>query len=237
MNKLEIKNILMSMRTQDNEQYVNYLLGKVDILSDKIISEYLKEIGDLEENIRDYFNEQIEKMKVAQLRRDKKHPINKLFTYGVSQNQNCIHLHLPGELHELIKSKGLAATMNTVNLYLLDAIDKLRIMKDNNHPDFHHIDTIYMISPILLQRELKFLEEIDFKIALYRKEDLSNKEFLFENPEAQLAVHIFGTDKNVGTAKIDLDKISSQEWQKKKINKVKEFNNKGISIEETENTK
>lgn len=237
MNKLEIKNILMSMRTQSNEAQVNYWLGKVDMLDDKIISEYLKKIGDSEENIRDYFNEQIEKMEISQLRRDEKYPINKFFTYGVSQSKNCIHLHLPGDLHELIKSRGLISTMDTINLYLLDAIDKIKFMKSNNHPNFHNIDNIYMISPILLKRELIFLKEMDFKIALYKKKDLTDKKFLSEHPEAQLAKHIFGTDKNVGTALIDLDTILSEEWEKKKDNKIKEYNDKGIFIHETENTK
>ena len=37
MNKSDIKNILMSMRTQDNEAQVNYWLGRVDMLSDKYL--------------------------------------------------------------------------------------------------------------------------------------------------------------------------------------------------------
>lgn len=237
MNKSDIKNILISMRTADNESQVNYLLGKVDILSDKVISEYLKKIGDSEENIRNFFNKQIEKLQIDQSRRDERHPINKLFTYGISSNKNCIHLHLPGDLHQLIKSKGIKTTMDIVNLYLLDAIDKIRIMKDSRHPAFQNIDNIYMTSPILLQRELNFLEEIDFKTALYRKKDLSNKDFLSQNPEAELATYLFGTERNVGTASINLDIISSEEWQKKKLNKIKEFNARGIYIENVENIK
>ena len=233
MNKSDIKNILMSMRTQDNEAQVNYWLGKVDMLSEKEIAEHLQMIGDTEENVKKFFDEKIMHSQIDDARRDKKYPINKLFTYGISSN--CIHLHLPGKLKKLKNSKGLSKTMDTVNLYLLDAIVKIRIMKDSDHPNFHNINTIYMISPILLQRELKFLEEMDFKIALYRKKDLVDKEFLNKNPEAQLATHIFGTNRNVGTASIDLDTISSEEWQKKKTNKIKEFNDKGIFIKETEN--
>ena len=36
MTKKEIKNILMSMRVPDNENTVNYLLGKIDTKEDSI---------------------------------------------------------------------------------------------------------------------------------------------------------------------------------------------------------
>ena len=78
-----------------------------------------------------------------------------------------------------------------------------------------------MISPILLEREIKFLEELDFETHSYKKKELQNPEFVAGHPEAQLAVHIFGTQSNVGTAKIGLDIVNSQEWQAKREKKLK----------------
>lgn len=235
MNKLEIKNILISMRTQDNEPDVNFLLGKLSMLSEKEIFEYIQKVGDSEEAIRNFLTQELLDLKVSHARQEPKYQINKLFTYGISGN--CIHLHLPGDLHELINKQGFKKTMDIVNLYLLDAINRIKSMKENQFPTLQNVDSIYMISPILLSRELKFLEEIDFKISLYHKKDLSDKKFISEHPEAQLAAHIFGTDRNVGTAQIDLDIVSTQEWQNKMKCKTKEFNDNGIFIQENENIK
>lgn len=235
MDKLEIKEILMSMETQENKSEVIFLLGKLSMLSEKEIIDYLQEIGNSEQAIRNFLTKKILDLKVTHTRQDQKHPINKLFTYGISNN--CIHLHLPGDLHELIDKHGFKRTMDIVNLYLLDAINKIKSMKDSQFPRLTNIDSIYMISPILLSRELKFLEEMDFNISLYHKKDLLDKKFISEHPEAQLAAHIFGTDRNVGTAQIDLNIISTQEWQSKFKNKVKQFNDNGIFIKESNNIK
>ena len=35
LNKSEIKNILFSMRTAENEEIINNLLGKIDLLSEE----------------------------------------------------------------------------------------------------------------------------------------------------------------------------------------------------------
>ena len=235
MNKAEIKKILISMRTEDNEAHVNFLLGKLDMLSEEEFSTYLQKIVDSKIDVKDYLNDQIQKLKVDELRREPRYPLNKFFTYGI--NDNMLHLHLPGKLHGLIKLKHYEGTMDIVNLYLLDAFDKIQQLKENQHPHLQNVDSIYMISPILLillGRELKFLEELDFKTTKYSKKDLSDRNFVSQNSEAQLAKSLFGTDKNVGSATINLDIILTQDWQKKKQNKVKELNDKGIFIEETE---
>ena len=66
----------------------------------------------------------------------------------------------------------------------------------------------------------------------FKKKDLQNSEFVSQNSEAQLATHIFGTDKTIGTAKISMDIINSSEWQEKRNLQVKEFEKKGIVIDE-----
>ena len=37
MNKQEVKSLLMSMRTENNQNIVNYLLGKIDLMDEKSI--------------------------------------------------------------------------------------------------------------------------------------------------------------------------------------------------------
>ena len=84
---------------------------------------------------------------------------------------------------------------------------------------------------------MKFLEDLDFETHSYRKKELQSEEFVAEHPEAQLAIHVFGRNSNVGTAKIGLDVINSQEWQDKRNKKVEEFGEQGITLSRDEETK
>ncbi len=229
MNKQEIKNILMSMRTQENDTLINNLLGKIDIIDEKSLQTALEKVGNNEEGVRKFFESKLSERHHNQS--EEKYPINDMFTYGISGD--CIHLHLPDDLHQMISEIGISATIDTVNLQLLDAIDKIRQLRDNEFYRFQRKDSIYMISPILIGREMKFLDSIDFHTHSYRKKDLSNDKFIEEHPEAKLATHIFGKDKNVGAASISFKTISSKEWQDKKRQKVQELAQKGITLQES----
>lgn len=228
MKKQKIKDILMSMRTQENDLLINNLLGKIDLMDEKSLQTALEKVGNNEEGVRKFFEDKLSKRHHNQS--EEKYPINDMFTYGISEN--CIHLHLPGDLHQMLSERGISGTMDTVNLSLLDAIDKIKQLRDNEFYKFQGKDSIYMISPILIWREMKFLESMNFQTHAYRKKDLSDDEFIEEHPEAKLATCIFGKDKNIGTASIRFETISSKEWQDKKRQKIQEFAKKGITLQE-----
>ena len=103
-------------------------------------------------------------------------------------------------------------------------------LKDSGFYKFSNIDSIYMISPILLGRELKFLESMDFKTNSYKKRELQDDKFVVEHPEARLATHIFGNNKNIGTASIKFETINTPDWQEKCKSKISEFNERGIFL-------
>ena len=84
---------------------------------------------------------------------------------------------------------------------------------------------------------MKFLDSMDFQTQSYRKKDLSDNKFIEEHPEARLATHIFGKNKNVGTATISFETLSSKEWQDKKKQKIQEFAKKGITLNENSQVK
>lgn len=233
MKKQEIKNILMSMRTQENDVLINNLLGKIDMMDKKSFEIALDKVGNNEEGVRKFFEGKLSESSHNQS--EEKYPINDMFTYGISSN--CIHLHLPGDLHQILAERGVSTTIDTVNLQLLDAIDKIRQLRDNGFYRFQEKDSIYMISPILIGREMKFLESMNFQTQSYRKKNLSDDKFIEEHPEAKLAAYIFGKDKNVGTASISFKILSSKEWQDKKKQKVKEFAEKGITLKENSQVK
>lgn len=233
MNKKDIKRILISMRTYENENQINNLLGKVDLLPEEKVQTMIAQIGDNEESIKKYLEG---KLKEQNNNEHEEHtPINKMFTYGISGS--CIHLHMPVDLHEMMSKQGIKKTVDTVNLYLLDAIERIRKLQSDGFHRFNGKDSIYMISPILVGREMKFLEDLDFETHAYRKKELQSEEFVAEHPEAQHAVHIFGKNNNVGTAKIDLDVIRSQGWQDKRNKKVEEFGKNGITLGRIDATK
>lgn len=222
MNKENIKNILMSIRNPENEHIVNYLLGQVDMKDDKSISEIAESLGNDENNIRTFLLKKIQEKQ--EQTNDEKYPINDMFTYGVSEH--CIHLHLPGDLHKKMAENGIAKTISMVNLRLLDAISKIQALKDKKFYRFEGKDSIYMISPIVIKREMRFLEGLDFKTQSYSKKQLEDEKFVRENPEAGLAVNIFGKGKNIGTASIDFDTINTTEWQEKRDTAMKELREK-----------
>lgn len=226
MQKQEIKNILMSMRTQENDNIINKLLGKIDMMDEKSLQIALEKVGNNEENIRNFFKCELSERHYNI--NDEKYPLNDMFTYGISEN--CIHLHLPVDLHQMISERGISGTMDIVNLQLLDAIDKIKQLIDNGFYRFQEKDSIYMISPAVTKREMKFLNSMDFHTKAYRKRDLMDDKFIEENPETRLATYIFGRDRNIGVASIRLETVFSKEWQDKKRQKVQEFAERGITL-------
>ncbi len=230
MTKKEIKKILMSLRTSNNDNIVNNLLGKIDLLTDEKITSMVNQIGDSEESIRNYLQTKLEKQQ--EHHHEKHTPINEMFTYGIAGRS--IHLHMPIDLHQMISEKGISKTIDTVNLQLLDAIERIRKLQNEGYYKFKEKDSIYMISPILVGRKIKFLNGLDFKTQTYKKKELKDDRFVSEHPEAQLAIHIFGKESNVGTAIIGLDVINSDEWQKKRKTQVKAFEEKGIKLDTEE---
>lgn len=222
MNKKEIKNILMSIRTSDNEKYVNNLLGKIDLLSESKLESIVAQIGDNEECIKKYLQENLMQG------HEEFTPINELFSYGISDN--AIHLHLPVDLHQMMSEKGIRKTIDTVNLYLLDAIERIRKMRQEGYYKFTEKDSVYMLSPLLVNREREFLNELGFETQVYKKHELQNEQFVAEHKEALLANIFFGKDKNVGVAIIKLDKTNSKQWQEKRLEVIENFKQNGITL-------
>ena len=232
LDKAGVKGILMSMRTPENEAKVNNLLGKIDLMDEAAFAAALEQVGNSEEGVKKLFEDKLAERE--ENRDEEKFPINDMFTYGISGN--CVHLHLPGDLHNMMKEKGMKGTLDTVNLSLLDAINRVAQLKKDGFYKFKGIDSIYMISPILIEREMRFLSEMDFETTSYKKSDLRDPEFIENHPEAKLARHIFGEDRNVGTAVIKIDTVLSDAWQDKKNQKVQEFAENGITLKEDNTT-
>ena len=157
-----------------------------------------------------------------------------MFTYGISGN--CVHLHLPMDLHQMISQHGISATIANVHLQLIDAIEKIGKLKADSFYRFNNVDSIYMISPILVKREINFLNDLGFTTNIHSKKKLKDSKYLEEVPEAQLATHIFGNDKNVGSALIKIDTILGEQWKQLAKKKVEELENKIKGQDKSEKT-
>ena len=229
MKRDDILNILISLINEENRKVVAELINKVNALSDEQIKAILKSIGNSKVSVTAFLKESIEKELEKGKNKDHR-PINKMFTYGISGK--TVHLHMPVNLTDVMNSRGLAGAVAVVNLYLIDAIEKLKELKNSGNREFKDKNQIYMISPILIERELGFLEDLEFATKLYSKKDLQSNIYLLENKEAQLAVAIFGNQKNVGTASISFDTLNTEKWNRKKDRKVRELESKGFSLQE-----
>ena len=229
MKRDDILNILISLINEENRKVVAELINKVNALSDEQIKAILKSIGNSKVSVTAFLKESIEKELEKGKNKDHR-PINKMFTYGISGK--TVHLHMPVNLTDVMNSRGLAGAVAVVNLYLIDAIEKLKELKNSGNREFKDKNQIYMISPILIERELGFLEDLEFATKLYSKKDLQSNIYLLENKEAQLAVALFGKQKNVGTASISFDTLNTERWNRKKDRKVRELESKGFSLQE-----
>jgi hypothetical protein len=230
VTKEKIKEILISLRTPKNEHIVNSLLGKIDLLTDKEITSMFSQTGDSDESIRSHLNTELENY---QKHHDEEHtPINEMFTYGITGES--IHLHIPKDLHQMIAEKGFSKTVDLINLQLLDAIEKIRKLKNEGFYKFKGTESIYMISPLLAGREIAFLKKLGFNTQEYKKAELQDDSFVSRHPEAQLATQIFGRNRNVGSAIIKLKEINSDEWQRKRAAQVRAFEEKGIILDKEE---
>ena len=136
MNRKDIKNILMSIRTSENDDIINKLLGKIDMIDDIALQSAVKQVGGTEEAVRSFLEKKITE---RQNNDTQKHiSINEMFSYGISGE--TIHLHLPIDLKPIISQKGLSGAIDTVNLYMLDAIDRIKSLKDEGYYKFQEKD-------------------------------------------------------------------------------------------------
>lgn len=227
MKKKEIKNMLIEMRKTENEANINYLLGKIDMMEEKEIEEITKKFENDTSKIKELLISKLQEIRGRD--ENEKIPINEMFTYGITGN--CVHLHLPIDLHKSMSKNGIKKTIALVNLYMLDAIERLKEMKNDGYYKFKYKDNIYMISPAMIKSELKILEKLGFDTRYYKKNDLKRQEFINKNEEAALAEKIFGKDRDIGVASITFDKINTNEYKEKKDNLIKEINDKGITID------
>ena len=103
MKKDYIKKVLMNMRTLENSAQVNYLLGKLDIISEDDLNSKLQKLNINEDNIEKFIEEQINKVYRQQNQTSEFINVNQMFCYG--RTGNTLHMHLiPKDLRKTKES-------------------------------------------------------------------------------------------------------------------------------------
>lgn len=237
MKKEEARKILFSMRNPENEAIINNVLGKIDMMPEDVFECKCKDMAETE--IREYIKKQIN---IRTTNEDSNHiNINKFFEYGIAGN--CVHLHLPGDFHEMFEKLGKIKASAIIARYLIDAITRINNQKNMGDSKLENCSSIYMISPIFYSptfypkalRSKKVRDNVKIETPIFKlfklmgletktyiKEDLQNPKFVENNEEAKLAVKNFGTKMDVGTASLSFKKLNSKRFQTR-LNKISEM--------------
>lgn len=227
MDRKVIEKILSNLRNENNGIAVDHLISRISGMSQEEIDITVQRLGGTEEAVRQVLEEKVNQLARREAAGHEPHkPMNKLFSYGISQES--VHLHLPVQLAN-IKGKGISGKINTANRYLIDAMDRVLKMKDSGDPRFRNVDSIYMISPILMGKELEVLRGLDFETDFF---DYRHPETITQKEEAGFGKRLFPDAKGVGRAKISLDKLRTKEWKEKRDGFVKLLEEKGAVLEE-----
>lgn len=227
MDKKIIDKILSDLRNETNGSAIDMLASRINGMSQEEIDLTVQKLGGSEEAVKKVLEEKINQMaRREQMGHEPHKPINKLFSYGVSEST----VHLPVMLSN-IRGKGISGKINTANRYLIDALDRVVKMKDSGDPRFRNVDSIYMISPILVGRELEVLKGLDFETESF---DCRHPETIGDREEAGFGKRLFPDAKSVGRARISIDRLKSKDWQDKRKDFVERLEEKGAVLEEQE---
>lgn len=229
MDKKIIDKILSDLRNETNGSAIDMLASRINGMSQEEIDLTVQKLGGTEAAIKNVLAEKVEQISRRERMGHEPHkPINKLFSYGVSES--TVHLHLPVMLQN-IRGKGISGKINTTNRYLIDALDRIVKMRDSGDPRFRNVDSIYMISPILVGRELEVLKGLDFETESF---DYRHPETIGDREEAGFGKRLFQDAKSVGRARISIDRLKSKDWQDKRKDFVERLEEKGAVLEEQE---
>jgi len=154
MKKNEIKRLLMEMRTSENENSVNYLLGLLDMMSDEELQTKLEKTNINEENIREFLNSKIEKTKIEQEQSNNFIDVNKLFCYG--RTGDTVHMHLiPKDLRGLKAKLGDEAFYQYYKDQLSDFLSRLQDIFRSDST----ITSLFAVSPIFYNHNFALAHE------------------------------------------------------------------------------
>ena len=206
MNKNEIKELLINMRTSENEAAVNYLLGQLDMKSDKDLETIITRYHINEENISVSLATRIEKLQTQQEQSEHFTSVNKMFCFG--RTGDTIHMHLiPKDLRGIKKQLGDDAFYQFYKSQLEDFLSRLQDIVRNDNT----IKSLFAVSPIFFNESIALLhEELGFDRII--EIDLENKEDGMSIDQKEHFINMFGGTKKVYYTNMAREKLLEAEY-------------------------
>lgn len=161
MDKNKIKNILMTLRTQDNEAFVNNLLGRIDLLSEENLKELLLEIGNDENSIKQYF--------IEKLSQHKDTPAKDHIYYYSNAEKDQRESQTFSQIQSVIQKTLKLLKENNLTIYISGGTVPYLLLNEDSKRLHDDVDTICRLEDIEKLREL------------FKKEGLYNPEWDSKN--------------------------------------------------------
>ena len=210
MNKNNIKEMLIRMRTDDNESVVSYLLKSLDKVSDEELNLTFKQLNVSEENIDQYLMSLINRYKNQEENHDKFINVNEMFSYG--RTGDTIHMHIiPEDLRGLKKELGDEAFYALYKEQLEDFLSKLQIIFSEDPT----IKSLFAVSPVFFNQNISLVHEslgFDKLIEI----DLNNETDKMSKEQKEFFLKMFNKDgvykKKVYYTKMNREKLLETEY-------------------------
>ena len=231
MEREEIYKFIIKLKEEYPESItVKKLLNELNNSTDEQLRR--RTMGFTMESLREYILSNIEK-ELDRQRVSNNVTLNDYFEYGVIGD--TVHIHLPKDLHNEFNRLGSKKAIAQIGIYLIDAVNKLIARRENGDEELRNCKGIYMISPIFYSGGFypdilrnKLTNEISIEsfalIALkiagietrtITSSQLHDKKLLETDSEVQLGYKHFGDKKDLGSASLSFEELSTDKWKRK----------------------
>lgn len=192
MNKNNIKRILMSLRNSNNENQVNNLLGKIDLLSEELVQQMIAQIGEDEEKIKKYFEKKIEEYV--------KDNSNHIFYYENAENDKR-ESRTFSQIKAAIEKVLELLEENHLTIYLTGGTVPYILLNQDSNRLHDDVDTVCKLEDVEKLRELFKKEGLYIPDWDSKNHSVDGKDYGFEIKIDGVPFGIYPFEYNNGTVK------------------------------------
>ena len=190
MNKDNVRELLINLKTSDNENAVNYLLDKLDQVSSEELNELFEQKNISENNIKEFLQSLIEKNLTQEETTENFIGVNDWFCYG--RTGDTIHMHLiPKDLRGVKKELGDEGFYNLYKEQLEDFLSKMQalFLEDPS------INSLFAVSPIFYNPNITQVHE-DLGFNKVVEVDLNNENDNMSVEQKEYFLNVFNKGDN-----------------------------------------
>ena len=190
MNKDNVRELLINLKTSDNENAVNYLLDKLDQVSSEELNELFEQKNISENNIKEFLQSLIEKNLTQEETTENFIGVNDWFCYG--RTGDTIHMHLiPKDLRGVKKELGDEGFYNLYKEQLEDFLSKMQalFLEDPS------INSLFAVSPIFYNPNITQVHE-DLGFNKVVEVDLNNENDKMSVEQKEYFLNVFNKGDN-----------------------------------------